>query len=265
MIQAPPPPPAIIERVGQGPTADLARLRGIKEVLLPLQVSVDAFYLETSNGRKTSATEAILVQVNANGIPGVEVAREYHKGNLYYAEVRFDLSKAQSLAMQKVNTDLDELDWLLHRPRSGGRTRGLQRLWAQVQQDLAVCKLLSCPAVRTPDRKVVEEFCGPRLISVDDGQWDRSTDLSQRDLASRICQLFGSPDGTRTVSVKVATRTTTTMRAHDALHCVRVQIAFNGTTHLITEEIVTPRHSHPTPSQILGAIGPQLEELISSL
>lgn len=258
-------PPAIVEKVGQGPTPELARLRGIQSVLQHLEVSVDTFYIETTTPSKTTARESILVQVSVNGMPGVEVAREYRKGSLYYAEVRFNQSRAQTLAVAKVNEDLDELDWLLHRPRTAGRKQGLLRSWAELQRDISICKMLGAQGFRSPDRDVQEEFRGPRLIFVDDGQWDRSTDLSQRDLATKLCRLYSDPDGLRTVKVQVQYKLSTTLRFNEATHVIRLQVGLNGKTYTFCEEIVTPRTHRPTPSQILGAFGNQLEELISSL
>lgn len=261
MIQV---PPAIIERVGQGNSAELARLRGIQQALLHLEASVDAAYQETSTTRTTTAKQTILVQVNINAIPGVEIVREYHRGNLFYAEVRFDQGHAQELALVKINQDLDELDWLFNRPQTAGRRRGLARAWAAIQQDLMVCNLLGVKGVTTPDRKIQEEFRGPKLIFVDDGIGSRSIDLSQRDLANRICRLYSDPDGTRTVELRLQYKVSTELDHDDATHSISLQFSLNGTVHSLREEIVTPRNSFPTPSQILGAFGPQLEEIISS-
>jgi hypothetical protein len=258
-------PPAIVEKVGQGNTAELARLRGIQAALQHLEVSVDSIYIENNTSRKTTAKQTILVQVNVNGIPGVEVAREYHQGNLYYAVVRFDQSLAQALAVQKVNSDVDELNWLFNRPRTAGRKQGLTRVWAEIQRDIGVCKLLGAQGFNSPDRKIAEEFRGPRLIFVDDGVWSRSKDHSQRDLTNQICHLYSDTEGTRTILVQTKVQLSTQLRAHDAAHLVQLQISFNGKSHTLCEEIVTPRHLRPTPSQVLGAFGNQLEELISSL
>jgi hypothetical protein len=257
-------PPAIIEKVGQGSTAELARLRGIQSALQHLEMSVEAVYVETATPRKTDIKQTIMVQVNVNGIPGVEITREYRQGNTFYAEVRFDQERARQLAVSKVNGDVEELDWLLSRPRTPGRKRGLNRVWVQTQQDIRVCNLLGAQGFKVPNRGIQEEFRGPRLNFVDDGRWSYSTDLSQRDLTARICQLYGDPEGQRDVRVQVQYNVFTTLGRNEATHSVKLTVSLNGNPHTFCEEIVTPRTQRPTPSQILGAFGTHLEELISS-
>lgn len=260
----PPVPPAIVEKVGQGTTPELARLRAIREVMMPFGVSVDSVYSESSTNRGSQSRESILVQVNVNSVPGIEITREYRQHNTYYAVVRFDLARAQEQAVVQVNKDLGELMWLFDRPRSASRKHGLHQTWILLQRDLSTCTALGVQRPQVPQHRFEEESRGPKLVIAYDKGGDK--DPNQFDLVAAICRTYGDPDGTHIVKVQARYAVNTLPRTGDRLlHRIKILIILNGVSHLISEEVTTPRLERPTLEQILGVASPHLEELISSL
>jgi hypothetical protein len=255
-----PLPPAIIQQVGEGNTPELARLRAIRNVVQPLGVSVESAYMETTTRTGTTASSSILIQVNVNGIPGIEITKEYRKGSTYYAEARFNLAVAQQIAYDQYQRDLEDLTWILNRPRTASRNRGLQRAWVCVQQDVSTCSLLGVE-VRVPRVQVEEESRGPKLVAT----YSRGGSKVGAGLSALICQTYSDQLSSRVVEVQAQYTTRIKSRGNDTVYQVDVAVTLNGNSFTLQGEVVKPRYkAEPTPTQILGATNTQLEELISS-
>lgn len=143
MITLPPPPPPLVAQ-GQAETRELARLRALRALLMPLGARVDSTFYENMGEGKIQ--EAHLVQVNVNSIQGIRFRNESVSSNTWTVQVELNLEEAIESVQKDLSIHTEALHRLTILESNSFRKQALERVHEQIQQDIEILSMLKSRA-----------------------------------------------------------------------------------------------------------------------